>query len=98
MLLRDPQLPRQLLPGDWPGDTARELCTALYAATHRGAEEHVMRVLETADGPLPPERLLDLERDRIEQPDTLAPPDDATEFVSQIQRRTPLDPNAGPLG
>ena len=54
VLLRDPQLPRQLLPGDWPGDTARELCTGLYAATHRGAEEHVMRVLETADGPLPP--------------------------------------------
>ena len=54
VLLRDPQLPRQLLPADWPGDTARQLCAELYSATHRGAEEHVMGVLETADGRLPP--------------------------------------------
>lgn len=53
VLLRDPQLPGQLLPADWPGDTARELCGELYAAVHGGAEEHAMRILETADGPLP---------------------------------------------
>ena len=30
VLLRDPQLPTALLPADWPGDSARELCEAIY--------------------------------------------------------------------
>ena len=30
VLLRDPQLPQALLPVDWQGDKARELCEALY--------------------------------------------------------------------
>lgn len=30
VLLRDPQLPTALLPADWPGDKARQLCEALY--------------------------------------------------------------------
>jgi phenylacetic acid degradation operon negative regulatory protein len=51
--LRDPQLPRQLLPADWPGDAARALCRDIYRLCQRGTEEHLMAVLETADGPLP---------------------------------------------
>jgi phenylacetic acid degradation operon negative regulatory protein len=54
VLLRDPQLPDQLLPGNWPGITARQLCRELYLATQAEAERHLMNVLETANGPLPP--------------------------------------------
>lgn len=52
--LRDPLLPRQLLPAEWPGDTARALCREIYAACWRGAEAHLMAMLETPDGPLRP--------------------------------------------
>ena len=51
--LRDPQLPKQLLPAEWPGDTARALCGELYAMVQCGAERHLLQSLETADGPLP---------------------------------------------
>lgn len=51
--LRDPQLPRQLLPADWPGDTARSLCREIYQFCQQKTEEHLTTVLETADGPLP---------------------------------------------
>jgi phenylacetic acid degradation operon negative regulatory protein len=51
--LRDPQLPRQLLPNDWPGDTARQLCSELYLLTRQQAECHLSSILTTADGPLP---------------------------------------------
>lgn len=52
-LLRDPQLPDQLLPHDWPGNAARQLCHQLYALTQRGTENHLMSVLKTASGRLP---------------------------------------------
>ncbi|TRZ98887.1 MAG: phenylacetic acid degradation operon negative regulatory protein PaaX [Rhodocyclaceae bacterium] len=51
--LRDPQLPMQLLPNDWPGDAAREICRELYLLTREQAERHLADVLQTADGPLP---------------------------------------------
>jgi phenylacetic acid degradation operon negative regulatory protein len=51
--LRDPHLPRQLLPADWHGDTARVLCRDIYRLAQQRTEEHLMTVLETADGPLP---------------------------------------------
>lgn len=53
VLLRDPQLPQQLLPRDWPGETARRMCRELYSVTQCGAEQYLMDVLETIDGPLP---------------------------------------------
>jgi len=53
VLLRDPQLPQQLLLKDWPGDTARLLCRDLYSVTQCGAEQYLMDVLETIEGPLP---------------------------------------------
>lgn len=52
-LLRDPQLPADLLPASWPGDDARALCRELYALTHMDTERHLMNVLETASGRLP---------------------------------------------
>lgn len=52
-LLRDPQLPEQLLPHDWPGNAARQLCHELYVLTQKEAENHLMSVLETATGRLP---------------------------------------------
>jgi len=51
--LRDPQLPAQLLPKDWPGDIARKICSELYLLTREQAERHLADVLRTADGPLP---------------------------------------------
>lgn len=53
VLLRDPQLPDQLLPADWPGAQARQLCRDIYVVTQRQAEQHLMSVLETASGRLP---------------------------------------------
>ncbi|MDE2362939.1 MAG: phenylacetic acid degradation operon negative regulatory protein PaaX [Hyphomicrobiales bacterium] len=51
--LRDPQLPQSLLPQDWPGDVARALCRDIYRLCWGGVESHLMKMLETADGPLP---------------------------------------------
>lgn len=50
LLLRDPELPEQLLPGDWPGESARLLCKDLYRRLLIPAERHLDRVLRTADG------------------------------------------------
>ncbi len=52
-LLRDPQLPDQLLPHDWSGNAARQLCQELYVLTQKEAENHLMSVLETSTGRLP---------------------------------------------
>jgi phenylacetic acid degradation operon negative regulatory protein len=52
-LLKDPMLPDELLPADWPGAAARLLCRNLYRLIQGAAESHLMAVLETADGPLP---------------------------------------------
>lgn len=53
LLLRDPQLPDELLPGDWEGRAARQLCRNIYRLIHAKAEDWLNRNLETADGPLP---------------------------------------------
>ncbi len=50
-ILRDPRLPDELLPADWPGAAARLLVRNLYRATHRAAETHLARVMQTPDGP-----------------------------------------------
>lgn len=52
-LLRDPMLPDELLPANWPGTTARQLCRNLYRLVQAAAETHVMGMLETAEGPVP---------------------------------------------
>jgi phenylacetic acid degradation operon negative regulatory protein len=53
LLLRDPHLPDELLPGDWEGRAARQLCRNIYRLIYSRAEEWLSRVMETADGPLP---------------------------------------------
>jgi phenylacetic acid degradation operon negative regulatory protein len=53
-LLHDPQLPAQLMPHDWSGVVARELCRDLYRITYRLSQQHLMAVCETPNGPLPP--------------------------------------------
>jgi phenylacetic acid degradation operon negative regulatory protein len=54
VLLRDPWLPAELLPADWHGAAAYQLCRNLYRAVHEQADAWLDQVMETADGPLPP--------------------------------------------
>ncbi len=52
VLLRDPQLPDELLPGDWEGRSARQLCRNIYRLIYDGAEQWLDSNLENASGPL----------------------------------------------
>lgn len=54
VLLRDPQLPAGLLPTNWHGNAAYQLCRNLYRAVYRQADRYLSATMETADGPLPP--------------------------------------------
>jgi phenylacetic acid degradation operon negative regulatory protein len=54
ILLRDPQLPAALLPADWHGQLAYELCQALYRVLLAPSELHISRSLVAEGGPLPP--------------------------------------------
>lgn len=54
VLLRDPWLPAELLPGGWHGGAAYQLCRNLYRAVHASADAYLDARMETADGPLPP--------------------------------------------
>lgn len=47
--LHDPQLPLDLLPPEWPGKTAYELCHDIYQATHVAAEEYIIDTLRKED-------------------------------------------------
>ena len=51
--LRDPELPAELMPADWEGAAARDLCRDLYRRVQAGCERHLMVRLETPDGALP---------------------------------------------
>lgn len=53
VLLRDPGLPPEALPPDWPGTGAQALFRRLYPALTPLAEAHVARVLKGENGPLP---------------------------------------------
>lgn len=54
VLLRDPLMPDELLPGDWHGDAAHALCRDLYRRLHAAADEYLTATVETRDGGLPP--------------------------------------------
>lgn len=54
VLLRDPQLPAELLPANWHGTTAYQLCRNLYRIVYAKADSYLDDTVETADGPLPP--------------------------------------------
>lgn len=53
ILLKDTDLPDELLPGDWAGKAARNLTANLYRATFAGAEHYLVDHMETAEGALP---------------------------------------------
>jgi len=54
VLLRDPLLPAELLPGGWHGSAAYQLCRNLYRKIYAAADAYLDTEMETADGPLPP--------------------------------------------
>lgn len=50
ILLKDPQLPVELLPKAWPGDQARDITTRIYRALGDRAESHLQSICETEAG------------------------------------------------
>jgi len=54
VLLRDPQLPAELLPAGWHGTAAYQLCRNLYRAVYQKADDYLTETMQTAEGPLPP--------------------------------------------
>src|SRR5210317_562396 len=62
VLLRDPWLPAELLPANWHGAAAYQLCRNLYRGVHAQADAHLDSMMETADGPLPPPSRLFMRR------------------------------------
>jgi phenylacetic acid degradation operon negative regulatory protein len=54
VLLHDPLLPSQLLPTDWSGGIARDLCGEIYRLTYPAAQRHLLARCETPDGQMPP--------------------------------------------
>jgi phenylacetic acid degradation operon negative regulatory protein len=54
ILLRDPQLPEELLPEQWEGREARCLCARLYGRLEARAARHLLATCETSSGRLPP--------------------------------------------
>jgi phenylacetic acid degradation operon negative regulatory protein len=53
VVLRDPLLPTSLLPRDWPGGAARELCGEIYRGLLRQSEQWLDRHATNENGPLP---------------------------------------------
>jgi len=54
ILLRDPLLPAEMLPGGWHGTAAYQLCRNLYRLVYSQADDFMSSEFETADGSLPP--------------------------------------------
>ncbi len=54
LLLRDPELPAELLPADWLGQQARLLCKDIYRRVLAASERHLERHFRLADGSAPP--------------------------------------------
>lgn len=53
-VLKDPLLPADLLPEDWPGAAARDLCATIYRAVAPAAETWLDANATTDSGSLPP--------------------------------------------
>lgn len=53
ILLRDPLLPTALLPADWAGSAAYELCRRIYPRVFARAEEYLTAIGARLDGALP---------------------------------------------
>lgn len=54
ILLRDPELPAELLPAGWVGGEARRLCARIYWRVAEPATDYLRHTGTTTDGPLPP--------------------------------------------
>ncbi|HKT73947.1 MAG TPA: phenylacetic acid degradation operon negative regulatory protein PaaX [Steroidobacteraceae bacterium] len=52
--LRDPMLPARLLPADWPGTLAAEMCRDIYSRIFASSEKHLSATAFDLEGPLPP--------------------------------------------
>jgi phenylacetic acid degradation operon negative regulatory protein len=52
--LRDPLLPNRLLPADWAGTDALELCRRLYIKAFQVSERYLSETVQTVSGRLPP--------------------------------------------
>ncbi|CAA0175105.1 phenylacetic acid degradation operon negative regulatory protein PaaX [Acinetobacter baumannii] len=53
ILLKDPALPLELLPTDWPAINARTLSMNIYKKVFEPADEYFLSVAATAEGPMP---------------------------------------------
>ncbi|MEH6444999.1 MAG: phenylacetic acid degradation operon negative regulatory protein PaaX [Oceanospirillaceae bacterium] len=53
ILLKDPHLPEALLPCNWVGNAARELCQNIYVLAYKQAELYLSATQETENGALP---------------------------------------------
>lgn len=53
VLLHDPLLPAELLPDEWPGRKAYDLCRSVYQMTYLDAEQYMRSVLGPAAVPQP---------------------------------------------
>src|SRR5256885_15155966 len=53
VVLRDPLLPTSLLPPDWPGRAARQLCGEIYRGLLPASERWLDRNGSNEAGPLP---------------------------------------------
>ena len=62
VLLRDPDLPPEMLPADWPGAEALALCRAVYRCVSAESEAWISVHCTTEAGPLPPPDAAFLER------------------------------------
>ncbi|WP_334190639.1 phenylacetic acid degradation operon negative regulatory protein PaaX [Noviherbaspirillum sp.] len=51
--LHDPQLPLELLPEDWPGTIAYELCHEIYQLTYKEADQYILMTLQAEDDNVP---------------------------------------------
>lgn len=54
ILLRDADLPAELLPANWPGTSAHQLTANIYAEVRAAAERYILENFESPDGKLPP--------------------------------------------
>jgi len=52
--LKDPRLPREAWPADWPAEAARRLFVRAYLALAGAADEHIGHSFRDSDGLLPP--------------------------------------------
>ena len=57
IVLRDPGLPAAILPDDWPGTAARQLCASLYRQLAPASERWLDQNGIDEDGPLKPPRI-----------------------------------------